>query len=224
LNPALSAASTRRSAALIAKILKMLDMIAVPDLPAEIRAVASSAQLPETYERAREALALADRLDELDDCADKFVALATYARQADDPDLENFARRIRARAVRRIGELLLEYDGRGRPKKNGTPPSFSRAEAAEAAAITPHKASVAVRLASIPRQHFEGLVEKNPAPGTTSLSQFGRSLAQVATDGPILRAADSGRISARNLIEALSQLKWNNGTDLKSRRRPFRRR
>jgi hypothetical protein len=67
--------------------------IAVPDLPAEIRAAASSAQLPETYERAREAL--------------------------------------------------------------------------------------------------------------------GRSLVHVGTDSPILRTAVAGRISARNLIEALSQLKLN---------------
>jgi hypothetical protein len=180
----------------------------VLDLPAEIRSAVGTAQLPEAYERAKEALAVCDRVDEVDDWADKAAALATYARQADDPDLENFARRIRARAVRRVGELLLEYDGRGR-RKSGTPPDIwarSRAEAAEAAGISAHKGTVAVRIASIPQVRFEEIVEESPPPGTIALSKLG--WVNGWRSAPDRTSADFRRASAKTLIAALRDVHW----------------
>lgn len=67
------------------------------------------ARLPQTYEAARVALAECERVDECKDWADKAQALASYARQADDETLEKLALRIRARATRRAGELLKQF-------------------------------------------------------------------------------------------------------------------
>jgi len=80
-----------------------------------------NAQLPQSYERAKEALSTCSSIDECKDWSDKAMALASYARQADDKTLENYAIRIRSRAIRRAGELLKQFDGRdGRnlPKSN----------------------------------------------------------------------------------------------------------
>jgi len=68
----------------------------------------TAAKLPLAYESAKEALATCERIDECKDWADKMAALASYAKQADDKSLEVAATRIRARAIRRCGELLAE--------------------------------------------------------------------------------------------------------------------
>jgi hypothetical protein len=90
-------------------------------LPAEIIDNISTARLPATYEQAKLAISACADVDECREWSDRAAALASYARQADDEVLENFARRIRARAVRRIGELLQDFDGRGgdRSKSEG---------------------------------------------------------------------------------------------------------
>ena len=150
----------------------------MPSKPStEIVAHDGAACLPQNYEKAKEALALCDSVDECAEWADKAAALASYARQADDPELYHDAQRIRARAVRRQGELLLELDGRGGDRsKTGSPPTFavSRAQAAKAAEISPHKALTAAQVAAIPAEQFEALVESPQPPGTTRLAQLGR--------------------------------------------------
>jgi hypothetical protein len=47
--------------------------------------------------------------------------LASYARHADDDSVRKMVNRIQARAVCRCGELLKQFDGRGRPAKNVVP-------------------------------------------------------------------------------------------------------
>lgn len=146
-------------------------------LPAKIADAVETARLPESYARAKRSLAECERIDECSDWADRMAALASYARQADDVELENYARRIRARAVRRCGELLLTFYARGGNRsKNGIPPIFapSRAEAAAEARISPHKGVTAVRIARIPQEDFESLVELPRPPGTTLLAQIGK--------------------------------------------------
>ncbi len=59
------------------------------------------------------ALASCERIDECKTWANKAEALASYAKMADDDSLRLLADRIQARAVRRMGELLKEFDGRG---------------------------------------------------------------------------------------------------------------
>lgn len=51
-------------------------------------------------------------------------ALASYARMSDDDSLRQMADRIQARAVRRCGELLKQFDGKGNNQHSGgAPPS-----------------------------------------------------------------------------------------------------
>lgn len=59
------------------------------NLPAQI--TGHSASLPATYEAARTALSECARIDECQGWADKAAALASYAKQADDKQLENMA-------------------------------------------------------------------------------------------------------------------------------------
>jgi len=146
-------------------------------LPKALVEKIATAELPQVYRNAVVALAECDRLDECNEWADKFAALASYARQADDPELENMARRIRARAVRRMGQLLSEYDGRdGDRTKNVTAPTFAptRREAAQAAGISPAQQVTAGRIARIPDPNFSEYIESPRPPGTTLLAQMGK--------------------------------------------------
>ena len=63
------------------------------------------------YEQARTALAECARIDEASEIRDKAAALAAYARQRDDRDLEVWVREIHLRACVRIGELSRELEG-----------------------------------------------------------------------------------------------------------------
>src|SRR5690242_2537672 len=96
------------------------------DLPAEIARLVETAQLPELYEQAQRALVACEKLDECAQWANQAAAIASYARQADDVELENCARRIRLRAVRRCGELLRNFDARGGDRsKTASPLDFA---------------------------------------------------------------------------------------------------
>jgi hypothetical protein len=145
-------------------------------LPAQIASLVKTAPLPPNYEEAKRTIAECERIDQCADWADKMAALASYARQADDRDLENYARRIRLRAVRRCGDLLLTYDGRGGDRtKTVTALDFaqpSRAAVAQEAGLTEHKTRVAVKIATIPEEDFEAAVESNQPPGTTLLAKL----------------------------------------------------
>ena len=69
-----------------------------------------SAKLPPSYQAAKEALAACEAIDECKDWADRMAALASYAAQAKDEELLRRARRIQARALRRVGELLQQIE------------------------------------------------------------------------------------------------------------------
>ena len=76
----------------------------------------------------------------------KAAAMASYARMADDDTLYNMARRIQGRAVRRVGELLKQYDGQGhrsdiKPRDGAGPKSQKQAatEAGMSQAATSHR-------------------------------------------------------------------------------------
>ncbi len=66
------------------------------------------ATLPSLYERAREALRLCDSYDECAEWIRRAEAFASYYRQAADKTLIHLAQRIRLRAIRRCGELILD--------------------------------------------------------------------------------------------------------------------
>lgn len=131
------------------------------------------ARLPATYEQAKNALASCERLDECQDWANKAEALASYAKMADDDTLRALADRIQARAVRRMGDLLKEFDGRGDHMKKGDTP-LSRSDVAGRAGISIDQAKQAVRVANIPAEQFEAAIDSDNPPTVTALAEMGK--------------------------------------------------
>ena len=148
-------------------------------LPANINV--AQARLPQTYENAKTALASCASIDECQDWANKAEALASYARMADDDSLRKMADRIQARAVRRCGELLKQYDAKGRrsdrePVVLGDNRSIAptKAEAARSAGMTPKQTATATRVANVPTDAFESAVESEAPPTVTKLAEMGK--------------------------------------------------
>src|SRR5262249_450125 len=127
-------------------------------------------------QKARLAIAECDRIDELAEVDNKMAALASYARQLRDRELENCALRIKNRAARRTGELLLEIaraSGR-QPKNGGALPRFTRTQAARDGGLSIHQQRTALGIARIPEVVFEGHVESEHPPGTSALVRITR--------------------------------------------------
>lgn len=138
----------------------------------------ANAKLPETYERAKTALAECSTIDECQSWADKAEALASYARMSDDDSLRKMADRIQARAIRRCGELLRQIE----PSKGGRPSqittdaadsSFTRKSAAEQAGLSERQQYTALRVANVPEQQFNESVESDSPPTVTKLAAMG---------------------------------------------------
>jgi hypothetical protein len=168
------------------------------DNPAKLPATfheenAESAQLPQRYEAARTAIAECDRIDECKTWSDKAAALASYARQAEDDSLAVYARRIQARAQRRIGELIkqIEPSVGGRPAENsgGRPPELSRTQAARDAGLSDHQRKTALRVATVPTEDFDYAVESHDPPTVTQLAAIGTQTRPPPVDGLSVTAA-----------------------------------
>lgn len=142
-----------------------MNALSLPSIP--------DARLPRAYEAAQTALAQCQEVDECKEWSDKAAALASYARQAKDEGLERMAQRIRARAIRRAGELLNQIEpAKPGPKPElsmGTHTEFSRKEAAREVGFSKHQQVQAVRIASVPKEQFEREVE---APKPATLTQL----------------------------------------------------
>lgn len=146
-------------------------------------ALSPQARLPANYSEARRALANCERLDECQQWADKAEALASYAKQAEDASLREYADRIQARAVRRCGELLQQVapgTGKNQTEREGASPlAVTRKSAAEMAGMSPHQRKQALRVASVPEAEFEAAIER-PRPATVT---------QLAARGTVRKAA-----------------------------------
>lgn len=144
------------------------------NLPAQISV--ASASLPQTYQAAQAALAQCSQVDECKDWADKAAALASYARQADDQELERMAQRIRARAIRRAGELakqLMQPVGRPSDNIEGNLNIMSREEVKARSGFSDHQLTQATRIANIPESDFEAQVDSPKPPTLSALAQQG---------------------------------------------------
>lgn len=142
------------------------------DLVAEGRV--DEAPLPVRYERARTEIAAAASLDECAEWTSKASALASYARQAKDDSLLAAATRIKARAIRRSGELLREIPAKTRG--GAVPPLHSeRARAAKDAGLSRDQAKQAVRVAKVPATEFEEAIEADEPPSIEELAERGTS-------------------------------------------------
>lgn len=164
-------------------------------LPDNLPSIAK-APLPSTYGAAKKALAGCARLDECKDWADKAEAMASYALQARDDTLLKLATRIKSRAIRRCGELLKQFDGRGgdRSKTDGTVHSApSRQEAGSEAGMSERQVKTAVRVASVPEEAFEAAVEGDDPPTVTALAEIGKQ-------APPLRPIPEGFQQATKLL------------------------
>jgi hypothetical protein len=137
----------------------------------------ANAELPASYENARQALATCSSIDECQAWADKAKALASYAKQAQDETLRKLADRIKVRAVSRTGELLKQIEPKhtGRKPKNsqGDLP-ISRKQAAQDAGMSRHQKNQALQVANVPRDSFEAQVESENPPTITALAEQGR--------------------------------------------------
>jgi len=136
-----------------------------------------NANLPAKYEAAKIAIMECNRIDECKDWSDKAQALASYARQSEDTEMEKTAMRIRARAIRRCGELLKEIDkaqgGDRRNQEGGKSPLVSRKNAAADAGLSPDQAKQSIRVANVPDEIFTEQIESETPPTITSLAQQG---------------------------------------------------
>lgn len=144
-------------------------------LPAEIEP--EKAPLPDTYERAKNTLAQCEEVDECKDWGDKAKALASYAKQAGDSELEKMAKPIRARALRRAGELLKEFQNPG--KRTDLEPDHggvvrSQREAADNAGMSRRQEETARSVSEVPEEEFEDQVESENPPNITELSEQGK--------------------------------------------------
>lgn len=135
------------------------------------------ATLPSTYVDAKTALAKCDQVDECKKWADKAAALASYAKQAKDEQLLDFARRIRLRAIERGGELLqaIKPDKGGRPAetRGRASPSLTRKAAANGAGLSPDQAKTMLRVANVPKEERESLIESACPPTVGELAKRG---------------------------------------------------
>lgn len=135
-----------------------------------------SAPLPKTYETAKNALAQCQAIDECKDWADKAAAMASYARQSEDLELEKMAARIRARAMRRAGEIAKQMmQSEGRPSKNVTASDnvLPRGKIQEISGFSKRQLDTSLRVASIPEHQFTQQVESKNPPTLTELARQG---------------------------------------------------
>lgn len=114
-----------------------------------------TAPLPINYEAAKLALAACANMDECKDWSDRAAAIASYARQKRDRSLFDKAERIKARAIRRLGELVQEQK-----KRTGE----TMRSIAERAGISKREASNGVAVARVKSRTFERNVEHRSPP------------------------------------------------------------
>ncbi len=127
------------------------------------------------YEAARTALMECVKIDECKEWADKSQALASYAKQSKNKELEHTAMRIRARAIRRCGELLREVEkatGEHLKRDGGDP--LSRKKAADEAGLSERQRKDAIRIAGINGDSFESQVESENPPTVSKLAEQGK--------------------------------------------------
>jgi hypothetical protein len=134
--------------------------------------------IPVSYQKAVTAIKECDAIDEAKDWADKMSALALYYKQSKDKTLEDYAKRIRIRAERRMGELLRQFDGKGNnqySKEDSTADhtKLSQKETAEDIGLSKWQKDQSIRLSNIPEETFNEMVESENVPTLSQLAELG---------------------------------------------------
>lgn len=161
------------------------------------------------YEAAERAIAAAEAVDEVLEIRSQATAWAAYAKQAKNRELEIKAARIRFRAEKRLGEMLIaaKETGQvrgGRPDKNPTSTEgfsddqpITRVTLREAG-IDHKLSSKAQRLAAMDVAEFEQALERHAEEMRTGQGR-------VAMDLHKIGAEEKGRAHRRNLAAVLSE-------------------
>jgi hypothetical protein len=135
---------------------------------------ADLAPLPPNYETAVAAMKECDRVDQCLEWRNKAEALRSYARQVKDHWLRTYAMRIKARAYRRMGELLAAIPkgegGRDGKRRDGTVRPLNRTQAASAAGLSERERRAALRIAAVNPDMFERAVESDDPPSVSALA------------------------------------------------------
>lgn len=98
--------------------------------------------------------------------------------------LPHRGQRIRARAIRRAGEILKQLDGKGNNQHtDGADSMLTQTQAARQAGMSERQQVTAVRVASVPSDIFEDCVEDSEPMTVTQLAALGnRSAPQPIVD------------------------------------------
>lgn len=156
------------------------------------------------YDAARAALEACVSVDEVKSISDDAAALAAYARQAKDKDLQKMAIDIRMRARRRLGEMMAAQKAKagknkgGRPRKTGvseTPVSLAEA------GIDKNLARESRAAAALSPEAFEAEIESRKAEldaRAESLEAAAEALAIISADAPLNAAFDEVKAAKRD--------------------------
>lgn len=139
------------------------------------------------YDQARNALAACRNVDEIKDISDKSEAMRLYAKQANDPEMEQWAAEIKLRAQRAIGEISLGMEKQ--QGSNGKLPSGGKfkTEALADAGISTSSANRYEQLAKITDAKVEELIAKSKEAGKPISVKA--VLANTATPKPVKEVA-----------------------------------
>lgn len=153
---------------------------------------ASQMQLTQ-YEAARQALAECVRVDEAKGIMDKAAALAAYARQRDDKELEAWVAEIKCRAVVRIGALSRELDSAQGQRTDKLLPASGKKSKAQVLADNKITTSAA--------QRYEELAEAEEAQPTKAESYYDdcKSTGKAPTLGGLRQALKGDRRKQREV-------------------------
>lgn len=130
-------------------------------------------QYPLLYTAARAALFRCEQIDECQQWANKASAMASYARQSKDMDLLHMAERIRARAVRRCGELLIAIPPVPPQQTRKAAGLVTRTTAAADAGLSEWQKNEAIQVAKVLEPAFEKLVEADDPASIRTLAKLG---------------------------------------------------
>jgi hypothetical protein len=138
------------------------------------------------YDAACRALAEAKSVDEVKGIHNEAAALAAYARQAKNKDLEANAMKIRMRAERRIGELIKSQSETVGLSKGGRPPKTGLSENPVSKAtlketgIDKNLAHRARSAAAVPEEKFDEIIEESATRLKSEVARTNTKIAKAA--------------------------------------------
>lgn len=147
------------------------------------------------YDAARNALRIANSVDEVKDIRDKAAAMAAYARQAKDTELVEWATEIKVRAERRAGEMLTDMAKSGKrastggDKKSSSQPTTMIPTLSDLN-VSRDQSSRWQKLAAIPDKTFEAalaVVKEAAGGGVTTAAMLRLGAARSTTQTPAER-------------------------------------